>query len=514
MDPAISSKLTVRRSLVIWAAFALLLVAFSYVFTLLVAAACVYLPFLLVANYPEIQTLICFLGGIVIGLVILWSLVPRRDKFLPPGPRLSASEHPRLFSEIASIAKALNEPMPCEVYLIPDVNAWVAERGGVMGFGSRRVMGLGLSLIRVLTVSQFRAVLAHEFGHFYSGDTRLWPWVHKTRAAMARTLVNLSSDSLAEAFSKIQAASLLHHLAVGGLVAYWKLFMRATQAVSRRHEYRADELASLVAGPQALTDGLRSMHGAAAALRLFFQREMFPAMAAGCRPALADGFAYYIGVPGIAKAISVHLQTQLLKTSIDPYDTHPPLQDRIAAVDGLNLSAQTADNTCSITLLDSVDQMELQLLRAMLPQMNVASLPPVSWERIGSEIYVPAWKERSAQYAALLTGYTLERLPEVVAKLNEIAPQIRDSKAMLLTREQRVEQTALLLVQALGVALWDNGWQSHAAPGELYFQHGEYKIAPAEIVAGIRSGAVKSIDWSQLCMKAGICGIPLVPAAS
>jgi len=55
--------------------------------------------------------------------------------------------------------------MPKEVYLIADVNASVAQRGGILGVGSRRVVGLGLPLTRILSVAQLRAVLAHEFGH-------------------------------------------------------------------------------------------------------------------------------------------------------------------------------------------------------------------------------------------------------------------------------------------------------------------------------------------------------------
>jgi len=69
--------------------------------------------------------------------------------------------------------------MPAEVYLIAEANAWVIDRGGIMGCGSRRVMGLGLPLLQVLSVYQLRAVLAHEFGHFHGGDTKLGPWVYK-----------------------------------------------------------------------------------------------------------------------------------------------------------------------------------------------------------------------------------------------------------------------------------------------------------------------------------------------
>jgi len=131
-----------------------------------------------------------------------------------------------------------------------------------------------LPLLRVLTISQFRAVLAHEFGHYYGGDTHLWPFVHKTRAAMARTLRNLGSDSLGRALARVNLARLVHIVAVTILVAYWKVFMRITKAISRLREYRADELASNIAGPQALIEGLSATHGASAAFSSFWRTEM------------------------------------------------------------------------------------------------------------------------------------------------------------------------------------------------------------------------------------------------
>src|SRR5262249_12562420 len=139
------------------------------------------------------QILVVSLAGIGMAGTILWSLVPRRDKFEPPGPLLDRSAQPRLFAEIEQIAAALDESLPSEVYLIPDVNAYVGDRGGLMGIGSHRIMGLGLPLLSLLTVSEFRAVLAHEFAHYYGGDTRLGPWVYKTRRAMIRTIENLAS---------------------------------------------------------------------------------------------------------------------------------------------------------------------------------------------------------------------------------------------------------------------------------------------------------------------------------
>src|SRR5437588_3007298 len=182
-----------RRSLALFAALAMLMVLVSYLFIILLAAACVYLPWLVITNVANFQTLALFVAGTIVAGSMLWSMVPRRDKFVAPGLPLERSSHPRLFAELDRIANSLQEPMPREVYLIGEPNAWVADRGGLMGFGSRRVMGLGLPLLGALNISQFRAILAHEFAHYYGGDTSLGPWVHRTQMFMIRTFRAIGS---------------------------------------------------------------------------------------------------------------------------------------------------------------------------------------------------------------------------------------------------------------------------------------------------------------------------------
>jgi hypothetical protein len=53
------------------------------------------------------------------------------------------------------------------------------------------VLFLGLFLLQVLTVSQLRATIADELGHYRAGDTMLEPWICRTREAMpARVAIN------------------------------------------------------------------------------------------------------------------------------------------------------------------------------------------------------------------------------------------------------------------------------------------------------------------------------------
>jgi heat shock protein HtpX len=122
--------------------------------------------------------------------------VPRPDRFEKPGPQLTPSTAPEIFALIDGVAAATSQPRPSEVYLLNDVNAWVTQRGGMMGFGSRRVMGVGLPLVNSLTRAELQAVIAHEFGNYVGGDVGLGPWIYKTRAAIARTMAGLDQSYL------------------------------------------------------------------------------------------------------------------------------------------------------------------------------------------------------------------------------------------------------------------------------------------------------------------------------
>src|SRR5258708_30491151 len=177
---------------------AILLMIGFYLLALAVIAGLAWVPYSDWTDHERINRIdvVCAIGA----AIILWSILPRLDRFKAPGPRITPAEQPRLFAEISNIAQSVGQEMPHEVYFIPDLNAWVAQRGGIMGLGSRRVMALGLPLMAVMTVSQFRAVLTHEFGHYYGGDTRLGPWIYKTPPAIMRTVSTLGRQRFFLAF--------------------------------------------------------------------------------------------------------------------------------------------------------------------------------------------------------------------------------------------------------------------------------------------------------------------------
>src|SRR5439155_18086383 len=108
--------------------------------------------------------------------------------------------------------------------------AWVTELSDWReGPSRRRIMGIGLPVLETLTIGEFTAILAHEFGHYEAGDTKFGPVIYKTRTAIIRTLHGLAhrKSALTEIFGR-----------------YGRAYIRFTQGVSREQELVADRLAA------------------------------------------------------------------------------------------------------------------------------------------------------------------------------------------------------------------------------------------------------------------------------
>ena len=105
-----------------------------------------------------------------------------------------------------------------------------------------------------------------------------------------------------------------------------------THAVSRRQEFTADALAARVVGSRPLIDGLKLTYGAAYAFDAYWLNEVAPVLRHGFHPPLAEGFRRYLASPRIAAALSTSLDRELAESETNPYDTHPPIRARIAAL--------------------------------------------------------------------------------------------------------------------------------------------------------------------------------------
>jgi heat shock protein HtpX len=418
---------------------------------------------------------------------VLWAIVPRRDRFEPPGPRVT---QPELFALIHDVAKATSQAMPQDVYLLNDVNAFVAQRGGIMGVGGRRVMGLGLPLMQALTVDELKGVLAHEFGHYHAGDVALGPWVHKTRIAIGRTLAQLSE-------------SVLRYIFIG----FGTLFFRVTYAVSRRQEFIADEVAAGIVGSRTMASALRKLNGAAFAYHSYWYSELVPVMQAGFRPPVTAGFGRYTSRPEMLRLMDTVVRHQETDGSTDPYDTHPSLGDRVTALER-HPSRPPVDPRAAASLLRNVDECEHRLFGTI--GADLSNLKPLDWPSVSGAVYVPMWHARVKKYGALLSSYTCASPPTTEKELLQIGSGIVAAEA---SDETRLSAAWRLIVAAYAVALLPphasvgGGWTPETLPGdEAVLRRGAEEFRPFSELSALVHGRTTIAAWRERCLALGING--------
>jgi heat shock protein HtpX len=483
------------RSLAWRAALAVVLMVGFYGLAVGIAWGLVWIPYAEVRYAKRFHlniAIFCLVGA----FLIVKSIVPRRDRFEAPGPRLAPERQPRLFEELRRTAAAAGQEMPAEVYVVPDVNAWVSQRGGVMGLGSRRIMGLGLPLLQVLRVSEMRAVLAHEFGHYHGGDVALGPWIYKTRQALGRTMQALAGHS---------------GILMKPFEWYGALFLRITHAISRRQELAADALAAAIEGAGPLARGLRATHGAAIAFQSYWAGEVDPVLSAGFRPPLAGGFARFVDQPAIAASLQQAVDTEAREGTHDPYDTHPSLRDRLAALGPGATEPARRDESLAVSLVDNVPQLEADLLAALAGQEAAGKLEPVSWDDVATTVYVPRWQGFLREHGGALAGVT----PAALATLDwdaftkKVASWMKDGPA---STEGLAEFT---IGSAVALVLSRRGYAIESVPGgAVTLVRDGRRVEPFGLRKRLALGAGERADWEALCTEAEIAELDLGRLAS
>jgi len=492
---ALPAPATQHMSLTTRALLAAGLMIGFYLLALGLAAGLLYIPYAEWQDANRLHANIAIFCGVG-ALGILWAIMPRADKFAAPGPRLEARDQPELFQAIEGIAVLTGQKPPAEVYLVSDVNAWVADRGGILGFGARRVMGLGLPLLQTLSVAELRAVLAHEFGHFFAGDTRLGPWIYRTRSAIARTLENLHGSLLQKPF-----------------IAYAKVFLRISHAVSRKQEYAADALAARTIGAQALIEGLKKVHGAGLAFDSYWRSEVVPVLHNGFRPPIAEGFRRFLNADSIVRTLDAHVAHALTEGKAQPYDTHPSLRERISALNDFPSHDAAHENSPAVTLMKNVDALELELLRSMSAEAN--RLKALQWQDVGAAIYLPLWEKTAAEHANALKGITLASLPETVQQPDGLAGRMPQQSGEQLSADERKGKAQFIAGAAIATLLRQRGWRMTVEPGaSVRLEHEGLVVHPFAVVHELSEGVTTPEAWRTLVIGSGIGDLDLGDCAA
>lgn len=166
-----------------------------------------------------------------------------------PGRKLLTEEAAGLWSLAREVAHTVGTRPIDEIRVTPGTELAVYEKGGFSDRAhdrARRVLLLGVGVLNGFSKNSFRAVLAHEYGHFSHRDT-----------AGGDVALRVRSDMSNFALAMIQSGQAVWwNIAFQFLRAYDFIFRRISHGATRLQEVLADRVAVLNYGAAAFEKGL------------------------------------------------------------------------------------------------------------------------------------------------------------------------------------------------------------------------------------------------------------------
>ncbi len=288
---------------------------------LIVAGGTIGLLYLMLRASRIVPQLFAFVAivGLYTTVAILRSIFTRLTEG-EPGRPLTRSEASQLWAMAEEVAQRVDTRPLDAIYVTPAVEVAVTERGRLIkklrGQGQRSLI-LGLGTLPGMTQGEFKAILAHEYGHFSNRDTAGGNLAHQVRASMHHLAYRLAERGLARWYNPAW-------LFVNG---FNRVFLRITLGASRLQEILADRHAAVAYGIRNLTDGLTRIVRLNLVFDFQVNREVQMAVARG--RSLHNLYALEpVVIPEERETLEKRFD-EVMNRPTSAYDSHPAVHDRI-----------------------------------------------------------------------------------------------------------------------------------------------------------------------------------------
>ena len=301
-----------------------LLAALGYLYVVVVVGVLLAVVWLILGVVKDGRHLALLKFAIPLGALAIIGIRAMLVRIEPPqGLEVTMVEAPRLFAVLDKIRRKLKGPRIHQVLITDDFNASIVQlaRFGLLG-DTRNYLVIGLPLMHALTVEQFAAVLAHEYGHLSGAHGKFAAWIYRIRLTWARILDALLARPMWGA-----------GLFLRFFRWYVPYFEAYTFVLARAQEYEADRASARAVGERHMGDALMQVELGAR----FYAEEFWPRYVGGAdkspRPAMLPFAQFPIAVDmGIPRDDAQAWLGAALRRKTGLDDTHPCLKERLEAL--------------------------------------------------------------------------------------------------------------------------------------------------------------------------------------
>lgn len=221
----------------------------------------------------EVYSWITGIGSGLIALFMVKALFFVKKGNLGDPFEITQETQPQLFHFLHRLADETGAPRPHRVFLSAQVNACVFYDLSILNFifPSKKNLEIGLALVNVLSISELKAVLAHEFGHFAQRSMAVGNWMYiaqqvashliGSRDALDNFLLSVSRFDIRVAWIGWILRLIIWSLR-SALESFFNVVVLAQRALSREMEFQADLVAVSVTGSDALIHALHKLQAA------------------------------------------------------------------------------------------------------------------------------------------------------------------------------------------------------------------------------------------------------------
>lgn len=388
------------------AIFSILLFVIVYFILLLASLALfvgsIYGAKFIISAKPSFFTLMLGIGLVAVGFFIVFFMI----KFLfkknktdySAFTEININEEPELKKMVKELVAEVGTDFPKRIYLSHEVNASVFYNSSFwsMFLPVKKNLHIGLGLVNSTTISEFKGILAHEFGHFSQKSMKVGSFVYNVN----RIIFNILYDN--EGYNKAinTWSSASGYFVFFIYIAIW--FNMGTQAIlrlmykivninylglSREMEFHADAIGANIVGSDAMISSI---------LRMDLSSQSYDKVLNYYERKIKDSITtenifpqHSFSMNFMAKNSNIKIANNLPKVTLEhserfnkskltienQWSSHPSDSDRVNAFLALNIPPISQNNFPANSLFKDIDKTQSQISQKLFLNIKYETAP-------------------------------------------------------------------------------------------------------------------------------------------